>query len=466
MIDGLNNLERQWKTLCEREFIRRLLAHNMKVYAVGGWVRDGLMGREAHDLDLCVVQGNESLETLLSSLGRVHRVGASFPVWKFKPHAWAGDELDLSAPVKRGRLGCEPRTATLEEDLGSRDLTLNAMALDLETGQVVDPTGGVKDVSAKRLRAVHDQTFLDDPLRVLRTARFAGTLGFSVEPRTLDLMNHAAPDIGNLARERVALELHRLLVEPEQPSVSLRCLHQAKVLPYCIEPLEKTVGVAQPRPFHDHDVFGHTLGVVDAVRNEPVLRVAALAHDWGKPLTVAPHPKDGRISFFGHEKQSERLFRAWYQDVGLSMARLDEEEVACLVRNHMRRVEDLQSDSAMRRFLGKLGSERMAMLWHELAVADTLAGGQPWRVRNLIALGWRMKGFFTKAIALSVNDLAINGKDVLAIRERKPGPWVGQVLQKALLAVMDGKVDNEKEALQGWLEREVSKSSDEMTKEV
>ncbi len=435
-------------------FVRRLLADRIPVYWVGGGVRDALLGRESHDLDLCVLAPTGDVENRLRPLGRVHRVGASFPVLKFKPEGWSGEDIDISGPVKRGRIETDPQAGSLTEDLTSRDLTVNAMAVDLATGELVDPLNAVEDLRAGRFRAAHEAAFRDDPLRILRTARLAGTIGFSVEASTLRSMNEAALGIAGLARERLTLELHRLLVEPVQPSVSLLVLRDAGALPFCMEPLERTIGLEQPAPYHDADVFHHTLRAVDAVRAEPLLRFAALVHDWGKPLVMAPHPKDGRISFFGHEKESERLFRQWYDEMGLSMCRLDKDAVALLVRQHMRRVEDLQTPAAIRRFLGRLGSPEMFETWLELAVADTLASGQPWRARELLGLGRTIRASLNDSSVFSLRDLAINGKDLLLWSgHREPGPWVGDRLRQALDAVQEGSVENERNALRQWFVR-------------
>lgn len=269
---------------------------------VGGWVRDALLGRDhGADVDVATdatpeqvraaVQGKRWLDSLWDAgerwgtLGLIAQ-GTPVEVSSFRD----GASLPAKAPLAK-------RYAA---DAAHRDLTVNALALALPDRTLLDPVGARADLDARVLRAVGDPVarLAEDPLRVLRVARFAAQLGFAVEPRTATALSEVAPAVAGVAPERVREELTKLLVA-EDPMAGLRLLRDSGALAVVLPEVAALVGLDQPPRYHDLDGFEHTLAAVSAVPADPVMRWAALLHDVGKPLTRTVEDT-GRVRFHGH----------------------------------------------------------------------------------------------------------------------------------------------------------------------
>jgi len=274
----------------------------MDVYLVGGAVRDALLGREATEHDYVVVGATPD-----DLLARGFRpVGKDFPVFL---HPDNGDQYALARTERKtgsGYYGFETRFSpdvTLEEDLARRDLTINAMART-EDGTVVDPYGGQRDLAARVLRHV-SPAFVEDPLRVLRVARFAARfapLGFTVAPETLALMREivAGGEIQALVPERVWVETERALGEA-RPPVYVEVLRGCGALAALFPEIDRLFGVPQPEKYHPEiDTGVHTLQVLDVaceLSSDTAVRFAALVHDLGKGVT----PRHEWPRHIGHE---------------------------------------------------------------------------------------------------------------------------------------------------------------------
>lgn len=300
----------------------------MKIYQVGGAVRDRLLHRPVVDRDWVVV--GASPETLLE-LG-YRQVGRDFPVFL---HPKTGEEYALarrerkSGPGYRGFDVDTDSEVTLEEDLARRDLTINAMALDEGDG-VIDPFGGQRDLEQGVLRHV-SPAFVEDPVRLLRIARFAARLGFTVAPETLALMKAmvASGEVRALVAERVWTELARALGEAE-PVRFFRVLRDCGALAEIFPEIERLFGVPQPPRHHPEiDTGVHTFMVLEQatrLSQDPRVRFAALVHDLGKGLT----PPEIWPSHRGHEARSAELIEALcarlrapreYRELALAVAR-------------------------------------------------------------------------------------------------------------------------------------------------
>lgn len=283
----------------------------MQIYKVGGAVRDRLLGRPVTETDWVVV--GSSAEAL-GALG-FRPVGADFPVFL---HPETGEEYALARTERKSGRGYGGFTfhaspeVTLEEDLIRRDLTVNAMAEDAE-GRVIDPCGGQRDLEARLLRHV-SPAFAEDPLRVLRVARFAARyapLGFRVAPETLALMAEiaASGELADLTAERVWKEVERALMEP-CPEVFIRVLHDCGALAALLPEVEALFGVPQTAVHHPEiDTGEHVLLVLQqcALHQQPLaVRWACLLHDLGKGLTDPRHwPRH-----IAHESRGLRLIEA------------------------------------------------------------------------------------------------------------------------------------------------------------
>jgi len=281
----------------------------MKIYLVGGAVRDALLGRPFTERDYVVV-GAQPADLL--ALG-YRPVGKDFPVFL---HPQSGDQYALARTERKtgaGYYGFATRFSpdvTLEEDLARRDLTINAMAQSIEGSDVVDPYGGRRDLEARVLRHV-SPAFVEDPLRVLRVARFAARfapLGFTIAPETMQLMREivCSGELQALVAERVWVETERALGE-KTPAVYFEVLRQCGALAALLPEIDCLFGVPQPENWHPEiDTGIHTLQVLDVaceLSSETTVRFAALVHDLGKGVT----PRDQWPRHVGHEQAGVRV---------------------------------------------------------------------------------------------------------------------------------------------------------------
>lgn len=304
----------------------------MQTYLVGGAVRDRLLGLPVRERDWVVVGATPAA---LEAAG-FRRVGASFPVYL---HPQSGEEHALArterktAPGYRGFEVDASSGVTLEQDLLRRDLTINAMAQDAD-GTIVDPHGGRADLEARLLRHVSD-AFREDPVRILRVARFAARfapLGFTVAPQTMALMREmvAAGEAGALVAERVWQETEKALGEP-RPDEFIRVLRECGALAVVFPEVDALWGVPQPEKWHPEvDTGAHLLLVLQQAARlspKPEVRFAALVHDLGKGTT----PREHWPRHVGHEERSVELALALcarlgapnrFRDLGVAVARL------------------------------------------------------------------------------------------------------------------------------------------------
>jgi tRNA nucleotidyltransferase (CCA-adding enzyme) len=304
----------------------------MDIYLVGGAVRDRLLGRTPHERDFVVVGATP--EDLLA-LG-YRAVGKDFPVFL---HPDTGEQYALARTERKtgpGYYGFATHFApdvTLEEDLARRDLTINAMAQDA-SGRLVDPFGGQRDIKERLLRHV-SPAFVEDPLRVLRVARFAARfapLGFSVAPETLELMRQivARGELAALVPERVWVETERALGE-DRPTTYFEVLHGCGALAAVFPEIAALDGVPQPARWHPEiDTFVHTMQVLEVaaeLTRDTTVRFAALVHDVGKGLT----PREEWPSHIGHEESGARLIEQLAARLRLPT---EHRELAVMVARH------------------------------------------------------------------------------------------------------------------------------------
>jgi tRNA nucleotidyltransferase (CCA-adding enzyme) len=308
----------------------------MEIYLVGGAVRDRLLGRPYTEHDYVVVG---ALPDDLVALG-YRPVGKDFPVFL---HPQTGEQYALARTERKtgpGYYGFATHFSpdvTLEEDLARRDLTINAMA-QMADGTIVDPYGGRRDLDARLLRHV-SPAFVEDPLRVLRVARFAARfapLGFAVAPDTLELMQRivASGELQALVSERVWVETERALGE-DRPAVYFEVLRSCGALAQVFPEIEALFGVPQPQKWHPEiDTGVHTMQVLEvaaSLSRETTVRFAALAHDLGKGLT----PRDQWPGHIGHEASGALLIE---QMAGRLRMPNEHRELAVLVARHHARV--------------------------------------------------------------------------------------------------------------------------------
>ena len=283
-----------------------------RLYLVGGAVRDGLMGNLNHDEDYCVT--GISCKRFQEIFPEAHVRGKVFAVFDIngREFALARTESKTGRGHKEFLVKAEPEIS-IQEDLARRDITINAIAKDVLTGEIIDPFNGVEDLKNKIIKATTNH-FKEDPLRVYRVARFAAKLGFKVEPETLKYMHELKEELNTLSKERVFTELSKAL-ETEKPSLFFDVLRSADVLGVHFKEIQDLIGVEQPVKYHpEGDAYNHTMLVLDMAsdltRNFKLgrkleIRFSALVHDLGKGVT----PKEEYPHHYGHENTGAELVK-------------------------------------------------------------------------------------------------------------------------------------------------------------
>lgn len=305
---------------------------------VGGAVRDALLGIPSADWDLVTDADTAELRQLITStpsVRSIYDVGERFGTLGLALHG-TGEHPVGNLEISRYRpdaLGAPMIEKRFAIDGSHRDFTINAIGLDLASGELLDPLGGRADLAQGVLRAPADprERLAEDPLRAIRAARFAAELGVALEVATRDALPDAAPLLERVAPERIRAELTRLLVA-DNVAAGLHVLHESGALAVVLPEVAALDGVGQPS-FHDLDVLAHTIQTVELSPATPVMRWAALLHDVAKAPTRSVEP-DGRIRFFGHAQEGARIAAHITERLRFSAA--DTRAIVHLVATHMR----------------------------------------------------------------------------------------------------------------------------------
>lgn len=431
----------------------RAISRIGRIYEVGGVVRDRLLGLDVSSKDRdYLVTGipYDDLTSLLKPHGRVELVGKSFGVIKFTQFVRGeAHTFDIALPRKEHSTGVGHRdfavdfdpNLRVEDDLARRDFTINAMAVALDDETVVDPLGGREDLARRQLRMTSERSFEEDPLRMLRAVQFAARFEFSIEPNTFEAMKYHAGLIKTVSPERIAEELNKMLVLAARPSEGFRLMQCSGLLREIMPELDLCVGIDQPGPYHAHDVFEHTLRVVDAAPPRLSLRLAALFHDIRKPQAKRPTP-DGRATFYGHEATGARAAA----DV-LSRLRYSHDtirDVSTLVERHMFTTD--VTGKGLRRLVKKVGVDLIFELL-ELRRADVVGQGMDGKTEDVDQFEAAIRAELAKKPPFGYSDLAINGNDIMTLFGVAPGPVVGQILGHLLDKALDDPSINNRERL-------------------
>lgn len=418
-----------------------------RIYEVGGTVRDRFVdpGIEFKDRDF-LVSGVPfvDLSEILKKYGRIDLVGKSFGVIKFTP-ARSGVTHDIVLPRRELSTGTGHKdfhvdfdhTIPVEQDLHRRDFTINAIAIDLTDGRIVDPLHGREDIRSRLIRMTSKDSFTEDPLRMLRAVQFAARFEFEIEPVTFESLKKNAPLIKTVSPERIQEELNKLLVRAEKPSTGFRLMRDSGLLAEFFPELQATVGVDQPGPYHVYDVFEHTMVTVDNCPRRLRVRLAALFHDICKPQTR--NLVEGGATFYGHERRGAALAKSVMRRLRYSNDII--EDVRILIYRHM--YTDRVTDKGLRRLIRNVGQERIFDLL-DLRRADIIAQGRGLQPRQVDRFEQRISEELEREPPFSVSDLAVNGNDVMEVFGLSEGPLIGRILSHLLEAVLDNPGDNER----------------------
>ena len=423
--------------------VAKLTQAGHDAFVVGGCVRDAIRGVDPQDWDVATDATPEEIQNLFAKSLYTNRFGTVVV---------RSGEHEVEVTTYRVETGYSDHrrpdhvafTDSLHEDLSRRDFTMNAMAWrpgqNGTAGELVDPFGGQRDLASRVLRAVGepDERFREDALRMLRAVRFATLLDMRIDERTVSAIRRNARLAETLSGERINQEMTKILGAPH-PSVAFRMLSDVGLLEVLCPELEETKKTPQDK-VAAQDVFEHSLATLDATpANDLVLRLAGLFHDVGKPETMA----DGHFhqhEFVG-EFKARQILRRW---------KFDKEtvaEVTHLIRNHMFWYETHWTDSAVRRFIRKIGLDYIPALF-ALRRADNIgSGARSPRMHALEALWQRVEKEIADANAFSLRDLKIDGNDVMRELDIPRGPLVGQILNALFERVLDEPSLNTREKL-------------------
>jgi tRNA nucleotidyltransferase (CCA-adding enzyme) len=432
------------------------------IYFVGGCVRNLLIGKEVKDWDMTTSATPEELLKLFSDAFYDNAFGTvGIPIARSEEKYIV--EVTTFRTEKNYTDNRHPENVTwgtsITEDLERRDFTVNAIAMQVHdstqteqndtTITLVDPFHGRDDLQNRILRAVGIPTarFKEDALRLMRAIRFATQLSFTIDKETWEAMLTDAPLLINIAPERIHDELLKILAS-DYPYEGIMLLKNAHLLQYIVPELLEGIKLSQQRPgrHHTEDVFTHNiLSLKFCPSKDPIVRFATLIHDVGKSRVVGKD-ENGLVIFYNHEVAGALM--AYIICNRLHFSKKDREKIVKLIRWHMFTVDEHITDAAVRRFIRRIGVSYVKDMI-DLRIGDRLGSGIP----ESRAESWRLKLFKERLekelqpAAFSINDLAIDGHDIMQELQIKPGPQIGILLQKLFVAVDEDRSKNTREYL-------------------
>lgn len=448
-----------------------------EVYLVGGCVRNLLMKIEPKDWDLATNARPEQIQLIFPNSfydNKFGTVGVPFHKvnlqGKEDVNAKNYAEITTFRHEKNYKDLRHPEHVewgeTILEDLARRDFTVNAIAMRLTTSdqrlktndqrpalpagrpttEIIDPYNGQGDIKSKTIRAVGnpDERFKEDALRLMRAVRFAAQHNFIIEEHTQKALGQNSHLIKHVSYERIKDELFKILIS-DHAYEGLLLLDKTGILEIILPEVTRGKGLSQARPGRHHtgDVFTHSLlSVKFCPSGDPIVRLATLIHDIGKPNTVG-YDENNLVTFYNHEVVSSRLAKQIAERLKLSNKERD--KIFTLVRWHMFTVDEKITDSAIRRFIRRVGFENVKDII-DLRIGDRLGSGVA------KAESWRLKKFKERIEQqlhppFSINDMAVDGHDVMKELNINPGPLVGKILETLFKEVDEDLTKNNREYL-------------------
>lgn len=429
--------------------INTIMEAGYEAYAVGGCIRDSILGRIPDDWDITTSAPPEQVKALFRrtlDTGIQHgTVTVMLDKEGFEVTTYRIDgEYEDSRHPKEVTF-----TANLAEDLKRRDFTINAMAYNDGTG-LVDLFEGIGDLDGKIIRCVGNakERFTEDALRIMRAVRFSAQLGYDIEEQTKEAIRQLAPNLRQISAERIQTELIKLVTSPHPEY--LRRAYELGITREIMPEFDACMETEQNNPHHCYSVGDHTLAAMQAVPPDKVLRLAMLFHDIGKPDTLTTD-ENGVHHFHGHPAVSEEMSRKILRRLKFDNRTTD--QVTRLVRYHDYKVEPTQKN--VRRAVMKVGEDIFPLLL-QVKRADMEAQSAYQRrekEENLQDVSRLYEQIISQKQCVSLKTLAVSGKDLMEYTKMEPGKRIGEVLKYLLDFVVDDPSRNEKQVLLKEAER-------------
>ncbi len=424
--------------------IRIAKDNNFIIYAVGGFVRDIFLNREPNDLDIMVEGENAGIEfsKIVADKLNIHPP-VTFEKFATSKLLMDDKEIEFIMPRKEyyDIKSRNPKTeiGTLEQDALRRDFTVNALFLRLNDFKLLDLTKkGIEDIKNKIIR-VTDETasdiiFEQDPLRILRAVRQSFQLNFTIESKTYQSMKNKAGRINIVSGERIGEEINKILLL-NKPSKAFDMLDDIGLLDILFPELKKTQNIEQPKKYHDKDVYGHTMEVLDNIQPILLLRMTALFHDIGKSQTFSN--VNGKISFINHELIGSKLAKQILTRLKYPMTFI--KKVCFLIENHMypKMYDSNWKDSSVRRFANKLGDSIENIRLLNLADTKNFNSDVFERVKKL-----------KQENMLMPKEELFNGNELIEIFNNHAGKWINEVKEYIKNLQFDNPKITKKEVLE------------------
>lgn len=423
--------------------LNKLNEEGFDAYIVGGCVRDKLLGIVPHDYDITTSAKPDEIKKVFKDFKTV-LVGEEFgtvgiiidkTIYEVTTFRIDGKYLNFRKPEK------VTFSKNLNEDLKRRDFTINAMAMDFN-GNLYDPFGGKDDLDEKIIRAVGSPTkrIREDAIRIMRAIRFAGRFDFYIEDELFDAISFESKLLKKISPERIFDEFSKMITS-ERPSYYLLLMEETGVLDVIFPELKRTVGFSQFSPYHDKTLFDHLICVMDEVKPDLSLRLAALFHDISKVDTLSIG-EDGRGHFFGHEVLGADLVSEILKRYRVSNRVID--KVKILILDHMK-VHSEMTDKALRRQIKRVGRENVMDLY-DLLIADCKCTRADRDASFIINRKNRVKELLNEKEMKTEKFLEINGNDIKSLGFSE-GKIIGKILKELENLVLDYPEKNNREYL-------------------
>lgn len=424
------------------QIIHTLQQHGYEAYAVGGCVRDSILGRVPDDWDITTSATPLETKALFQRTFDTGIEHGTITVLLDK-EAFEVTTYRVDGKYEDSRHPSEVTfTRSLKEDLLRRDFTINAMAYNDSEG-LVDIFGGMEDLEKKTIRCVGNAMarFGEDALRILRAVRFAAQLGFEIEADTQRGITELAPTLANISAERIQVELIKMLTSPN-PGM-LKTAYELGITNVILPEFDAMMETAQENPHHKYTVGEHTLKAIEAIRADKVVRLAMLFHDIAKPI-MKTMDENGVAHFKMHDSKGAEMTKQILRRLKFDNDTVN--KVVRLVQYHDYRMP--AEPKNVRRAMNKIG-EDLFPYYLEVRMADTLAQSeylQEEKIQNIRDVRTCYEEILEKQECVSLKTLAVTGSDLIA-SGMKPGKEIGAVLNKLLEYVIEHPEANEKETL-------------------